>query len=161
MSAVWGIEGRAEYTPLDPGADEDGDGVGQHAPVERGSGQGEAAEIARLRATVADLEAQTSKHDEELRHALGEREALQKQLASREGSGAAPEPEPEPEPEPAPPPGSISAPPRCPSETAQAVMPGPGEGPEYEELALEQADGGSDGVSRGSTAPAVRLPATY
>ena len=40
-----------------------------------------------------------------------------------------------------------------PSETAQAAMPGPGEGPEYElaELTPEQADGGSDGVSRGST----------
>ena len=36
-------------------------------------------------------------------------------------------------------------------------MPGPGEGPEYEELALEQADGGSDGVSRGSLTPGASL----
>ena len=89
MSTVWSIEGRAEYTPL--GAEEEGDdGVGQHStPVVVGSAQeGAAAEIARLRATVVDLEAETSKHDEEVRRALGERDALQKQLASREGSGA-------------------------------------------------------------------------
>ena len=90
MSTVWSIEGRAEYTPLGAEEEGDADGVGQHVPVERAAGgqQGAAAEIARLRATVVDLEAETSKHDEEVRRALGERDALQKQLASREGSGA-------------------------------------------------------------------------
>ena len=43
MSTVWGIEGRAEYTPL---AEEEEGGVGQDAALHRGSSAAEGARSA-------------------------------------------------------------------------------------------------------------------
>ena len=105
MSTVWGIEGRAEYTPL--ADEEEGGGVGQ-APLHRGSsrgasaaemaslvaspaGQDEAAEIAELRARVAELEAEL-KHDEEMAQDVEDSAAPEPEPAQEASGGAPPSP---------------------------------------------------------------------